>query len=163
MRSSGNRRFNGARRGRLIAGLVGLLLSLGYGQQAWSTLPLGKPGQPGAAVFPLMVAALMAASSLGILVEEMRSANLGEEPLGLPHGADLRRFLGVIVSLFGYVALTSLVGHLIASTLMSLALVHLIKPGSWLRTIVAGLAISLSAYALFVILLGVPLPAGELG
>lgn len=152
-----------AGRGRLVVGLLGLLLSLGYGWQAWTTLPLGKPSQPGAAVFPLIVAVLMAVASLSIAVEEIRSAESGDEPLHLPSGSDLRRLLGVIASLFGYVALASLVGHLIASSLLSLALVHLLKPGSWPRTLVVGLAISLSAYALFVMLLAVPLPKGELG
>jgi len=55
-----------------------------------------------------------------------------------------------------------LVGHLIGSVLLSVALVHLIKPGSWVRTVVIGLAISLSAYAMFISILGVPLPKGVL-
>jgi hypothetical protein len=53
-------------------------------------------------------------------------------------------------------------GHLVASILLSLALVHLINPGSWVRTVVIGLAISLSTYGLFVSILGVPLPKGVL-
>ena len=160
--SSSNGRINGGRRGRLIAGLVGLLLSLGYGQQAWSTLPMGKIRQPGAAVFPLIVAALMAVSSLMILFEEMRSLDSEEGPLGLPSGADLHRLLGIVASLVGYGVMAYLVGHLIASVLLSLALVHLINPGSWVRTVVIGLAISLSTYGMFVSMLGVPLPRGVL-
>lgn len=160
MLSSGQ--INSARRGRLIAGLVGLLLSLGYGQQAWTTLPMGKISQPGAAVFPLIVAALMGVSSLVILFEEMWSLDSEEGPLGLPSGAGLHRLLSVVASLVGYVVMAYLVGHLIASVLLSLALVHLIKPGSWVRTVVVGLAISLSAYGLFVLMLGVPLPGGVL-
>lgn len=162
MKSSGRSRLGASRRGRLIAGLIGLLVSLGYGQQAWTTLPMGKPSQPGAAVFPIMVAALMAASSLMILGEEMRSGEAEEEALKLPSGADLRRLLGVLAGLVGYVVVASLLGHLLGSILLSLALVHLIKPGSWLRTVVAGLAIALSAYVLFVVLLAVPLPTGGL-
>jgi putative tricarboxylic transport membrane protein len=160
LRSSGQ--INSARRGRLIAGVAGLLLSLGYGQQAWTTLPMGKIRQPGAAVFPLIVAALMAVSSLMILFEEMRSRNSEEGPLGLPSGAGLHRLLGVVASLVGYVVMAYLVGHLIGSVLLSLALVHLINPGSWVRTVVIGLAISLSTYGLFVSILGVPLPRGVL-
>ena len=160
--SSSNGRINSGRRGRLIAGLVGLLLSLGYGQQAWTTLPMGKIRQPGAAVFPLIVAALMAVSSLMILFEEMRSPDSEEAPLVLPSGASLHRLLGVVASLVGYGVMAYLVGHLIASVILSLALVHLINPGSWVRTVVIGLAISLSTYGMFVSMLGVPLPRGVL-
>jgi len=160
LRSNG--RINSGRRGRLIAGLVGLLLSLGYGQQAWTTLPMGKIREPGAAVFPLIVAALMAVSSLMILFEEMRSPDSQEGPLGLPSGANLHRLLGIVASLVGYGVMAYLVGHLIASVLLSLALVHLINPGSWVRTVVIGLAISLSTYGMFVSMLGVPLPRGVL-
>ena len=160
--SSSNGRFNSGRRGRLIAGLIGLLLSLGYGQQAWTTLPMGKMRQPGAAVFPLIVAALMAVSSLMILFEEMRYRDSEEGPLGLPSGAALQRLLAIVASLVGYGVMAYAVGHLIASILLSLALVHLINPGSWVRTVVIGLAISLSTYGLFVSILGVPLPKGVL-
>ena len=104
----------------------------------------------------------MAVSSLMVLFEEMRSLDSEEGPLGLPSGAGLHRLLSVVASLVGYVVMASLVGHLIASVLLSLALVHLIKPGSWVRTVVVGLAISLSAYGLFVSMLGVPLPGGVL-
>ena len=159
MLSSGQ--INSARRGRLIAGLVGLLLSLGYCQQAWTTLPMGKISQRGGG-FPIVAKALMAVSSLMVLFEEMRSLDSEEGPLGLPSGAGLHRLLSVVASLVGYVVMASLVGHLIASVLLSLALVHLIKPGSWVRTVVVGLAISLSAYGLFVSMLGVPLPGGVL-
>jgi putative tricarboxylic transport membrane protein len=160
LRSNGQ--INSVRRGRLIAGLVGLLLSLGYGLQAWITLPMGKMSQPGAAVFPLIVAVLMLVSSLVILFEDMRSLDSEEGPLGLPSGGGLYRLLGVVASLVGYVVVAYLVGHLIGSVLLSVALVHLIKPGSWVRTVVIGLAISLSAYAMFISILGVPLPKGVL-
>jgi len=157
-----NSQISGVRRGRLIAGLAGLLLSLGYGLQAWITLPMGTMSQPGAAVFPVMVAVLMAVSSLVILFEDMRSPDSEEGPLGLPSGAGLHRLLIFIASLVGYVVIAYLGGHLIASVLLSVVLVHLIKPGSWIRTLVIGLAISLSAYGVFVWILGVPMPKGVL-
>ena len=160
--SRSNGRLNSVRRGRLIAGFVGLLLSLAYGHHAWTTLPMGLIRQPGAAVFPLIVATLMAVSSLMILFEEMRSLDSEEGPLRLPRGAGLHRLLGVVASLVGYGVMAYLVGHLIASVLLSLAFIHLINPGSWVRTVVIGLAISLSTYGMFVLMLGVPLPKGVL-
>ena len=123
---------------------------------------MGTMKQPGAAVFPLIVAALMLVSSLVVLFEDMRSPDSEESPLRLPSGASLYRVLGVIASLAGYAVVAHLVGHLIASTLLSFAMVHLIKPGSWVRTVVIGLAISLSSYGVFVWVLGVPMPKGVL-
>ena len=162
MKLRSNGQINSVRRGRLIASLAGLLLSLGYGLQAWITLPMGKMSQPGAAVFPLIVAVFMLVSSLVILFEDMRSLDSEEGPLGLPSGTGLHRLLGVLASLVGYVVVAYLVGHLIGSFLLSLAMVHLIKPGSWIRTLVIALAVSLSAYGVFVSMLGVPMPKGVL-
>ena len=123
---------------------------------------MGTMSQPGAASFPLMVAVLMAVSSLVILLEDMKSSDSGEGSLGLPSGAGFYRVLGVVVSLAGYAVIAHLVGHLIGSVLLSLAMVHLIKPGSWIRTLVIGLAVSLSAYGVFIAMLGVPMPKGVL-
>lgn len=148
--------------GRLAVGLLGILLSAGYALEAYNTLPLGSIREPGAALFPLMVAALMAGAGLAIVVEQTKLRTAERAPLDLPRGADLRRLLSIAVTIFGYVWMVSYLGFLPASVAMSLILVRLLKSRSWLETIVTGLAIAFSTYVLFVMILNVPLPKGEL-
>ncbi len=162
MKSSSSVGLKGKGRGRLIAGLLGLLLSVGYGWEAVNTLPVGSLREPGAAFFPLLVAAFMFLASAAVVGEQLRLRRMQGAPLDLPGGSDLRRLVLMAITIFGFVWLVSLVGFLVASVLMSLALVRLLKLGSWLVTVVAGLAIALSTYALFVLILNVPLPTGDL-
>lgn len=146
-----------------MIGVAGLLLSAGYAVEAANTLPMGSLSEPGAALFPILVAVLMAISSLALVVEQARLTGSADASLPLPRGADLRRLLGIALSVIGYIWLLSYLGFLVASILMALALVRLLTAGSWVRTAVVALAISISTYVLFVVILGVPLPKGELG
>lgn len=151
------------RRGRLYAGLAGLALSLGYGLLAVTDLPMGKISQPGAAVFPVIVALVMAAASVGLVLEQLVSAAVTEErPMDLPRGADLRRLLAFGASIAGYVLLAPVLGHLPASAVLCIALVRLLKPASWRSNVVTGVAIAIAAWAFFDVALGVSLPKGVL-
>lgn len=151
-------------RGRLAVGAMGLALSLGYAGVALTTLPIPEPQRAGPAAFPLLVALVLLVSSIGVVLEQVRHmARDGEEQLELPRGVDLRRLLSFGASIVGYVALLALLGHLVASSLMCVAMVRLLKPAPWRPTVVVALAISISVFVLFVLILEVPLPMGMLG
>lgn len=145
-------------------GLAGLLLSLAYGTMGGLTLPMGERATPGAAVFPIVVAALMAVTSLMIVVEQVWGrAGQEEEPLDLPRGTDLRRLLGTGLSALAYIVLAKYLGSLVANTVMCLALVRLLEPTlPWWRVVIVALGLSVSTYVLFNVILGVPLPEGIL-
>lgn len=160
LRSSSGLRGKGG--GRLAVGLFGFLLSVGYAAEAYNTLPVGSIREPGAALFPLIVAAMMAGASLAIVAEQIKLRTVERATLDIPRGADLRRLLSMAVTIFGYVWMMSYLGFLPASVVMSLILVRLLRPRSWVETAVTGLAIALSTYVLFVMILNVPLPKGEL-
>ncbi len=164
MRARSSATWSSKRQGRLLVGIGGLVLSLGYALEAVRTLPMGDSERPGAGVFPLLVAALMALSSLGVVLElARRKGESGDERLELPQGADLRRLLGVGASIAVYAFLAPVLGHLSASTIMSVAVVRLLRPAPWRSTIITGVAIAVGTYLLFVIGLAVPLPTGILG
>ncbi len=150
--------------GHVVVGILGLCLAGGYAITAINTLPLGVPSRPGPAAYPLLVAVILVITSIGIIWERA-SGQSGDsaEPFELPKGADLRRLLGVIASIIVYLAILPYAGHLLASSLLAVSVVRVIRPASWLSTIVTGLAISISAYVLFVLVLGVQLPKGVLG
>lgn len=161
MRSRNRAGLSRKGKGQLAIGILGLLLSVGYLQQTATTLPVGSLSAPGAAIYPFVVGGLMVLVSLGVVLERLvLPPDPRERPLALPRGADRRRLLGVVGTVVAYAVLVNLLGFLWTTVLSSLALVHLIKPGSWRRTVITALAISLSTYVLFVTILDVPLPRG---
>ncbi len=148
------------RRGRLIVGVAGLVLSAGYLSTALR-LSMGTPAQPGPGVFPIVVGCFMIAASLLLLLEQVSK---GAQPgaLGLPRGENGRRLIGFGFAIALYIVLAGYLGHIIASFAMSLIMVRLIDPRSWRRTLITAAAIALGSYILFVLIFAVPLPAGSL-
>lgn len=150
------------RQGRLITGVLGLVLSAVYAYMAYR-LPMGKLDQPGAGVFPLVVAAIAAVASLLLVAEQVAEAmKAGDGAIGLPRGADLRRLVGFGASIAVYIVLAMFLGNLIAGFVMCLVIVRLLDPRSWRRVVVTAAAIALGAHFLFVFILGIPLPEGSL-
>ncbi len=144
-------------------GVVGLAVSLTYTYEAVKTLPMGKISEPGPAAFPLVVGVFTAVVSLAIVVEEfVVRRDPARDKLEIPRGLDLWRLLGTVLGTFGYVAVLSAFGFLPASILLSMLVVRLLKGGSWIWTIITAVAIAGSTYVLFGLILGVPLPRGDL-
>jgi hypothetical protein len=151
------------RRGRLLLGVVGLVLALAYGGHALTALSLGRPSQPGPGVFPLLVGALMVAASLALVWEQLAAPpSAAEEPRVLPRGADLVRVVSVVAGVALYAALVPLLGHLVASFLLSLILLRLLGWGSWRRVALTALALAVGSYLVFELGLDVALPKGSL-
>ncbi len=149
--------MKGRARGRIIAGIAGLLLVAVYSVEMLKTLSFGVLARPGAAIFPAMAAVLMALASLGVILEQLR-APVDETRLELPRGAALGRLLAAAAGLAAYVLLAPFLGHGVAGLVLAVVLVRVLQPGSWMRTVVTAAAIAASIYVLFVLLLGVPLP-----
>ena len=106
----------GLPRARRFAGLLALLLAGTYAFDAWQTLSFGRWHKPGAAIFPIAVAALMALSAISVLLERHGGA---DDPMpatfGLPDGADLRRLLSVLAAFAIYFVAMPVLGSMIAS------------------------------------------------
>ncbi|MDB5840011.1 MAG: hypothetical protein JWQ23_1963 [Herminiimonas sp.] len=148
------------RTGYLVMGALGLALSVAYLGMSFQ-LPFGKVDQPGAGLFPVVVGVMLLLASLATVWEgwKMDSAALVEVPVG----TDRKRLLSLIALLFGYFLLMPWLGHFITSVLFCALLIRVLSDLSWPRSLVYGVIMSILVYAIFVYLLKVPMPRGELG
>ncbi|MES1147964.1 MAG: tripartite tricarboxylate transporter TctB family protein [Bradyrhizobium guangdongense] len=149
---------------RRFTGLLALLLAGTYGFDTWQTLSFGRWHKPGAAIFPMAVAALMALSAISVLLERHRGA---DDPMpaafALPAGADLRRLLSVLAAFAVYFLVMPLLGNMIASALFLLASMWLLSDDpnrSIVRLAIYAIVTAVIFEWFFVRLLKVQMPAG---
>ena len=154
----------GLPRARRFVGLLALLLAGTYGVDAWQTLSVGRWHKPGAAIFPIAVAMLLAISAISVLLERHGGA---DDPMpttfALPAGSDLRRLLKVLAAFAIYFLAMPLLGNMIASALFLLASMWLMSDDpkrSVLRLAIYAILIALSFEVFFVRLLKVQMPGG---
>jgi len=114
--------------------------------------------QPGAAIFPVVVGLILMFASLTTLWEGWRIDR--NERVDLPAGTDLRRLLSLIGLLLGYFLALSVLGQIISSMLFCALLMRSLSDLGWTRIAAYSLVISISLYALFVVILKVPMPRG---
>ena len=154
----------GLPRARRFVGLFALLLAAIYAFDAWQTLSFGRWHKPGAAIFPIAVAALMALSAISVLLERHGGA---DDPMpatfSLPDGADLRRLFSVLAAFAIYFMAMPLLGNMIASALFLLASMWLLSDDpdrSIARLAIYAVMIAVIFEVFFVRLLKVQMPAG---
>lgn len=147
-----------------MVGLLALLLAAAYGIDAWQTLSVGRWHKPGAAIFPIAVAALLAISAISVLLERHGGTDAPmPATFSLPDGADLRRLLAVLAAFAIYFVAMPVIGNMIASALFLLASMWLLSDDpnrSVLRLAIYAVAIAISFELFFVRLLKVQMPAG---
>ena len=149
---------------RRFTGLLALLLAAAYAVDAWQTLSFGRWHKPGAAIFPIAVAALMALAAISVLLERHSGA---DDPMpatfALPAGPDLRRLLLVLAAFAIYFLVMPLLGNMIASALFLLASMWLLSDDpsrSIVRLAIYAIVIAVVFEVFFVRLLKVQMPAG---
>jgi len=147
-----------------LVGLLALLLAAAYGIDAWQTLSVGRWHKPGAAIFPIAVAALLAISAISVLLERHGGTdNAMPTTFSLPAGADLRRLLLVLAAFAIYFVAMPYLGNMIASALFLLASMWLLsdeEKRSLPRLAIYAVVIAVSFEVFFVRLLKVQMPAG---
>jgi putative tricarboxylic transport membrane protein len=145
------------RRALLGTSIVAMLLAVAYLAEAMR-YPRGTMAQPGAGLFPLAVGALMLIAALATGLEA-RSRKTWEK-MDWPRGSDALRVLAVLTASLGYVLLLPRLGHPVAGTLVTLAVLQVMQLRGWVVKLTLSLVIGLGSYYLFAVLLGVPLPTG---
>jgi hypothetical protein len=148
---------------RRYAALLALLLAAGYVTNAWQTLSVGRWHKPGAAIFPIALAALLAISALSVLFERRGGDGAMPATFMLPAGADLRRLLLLLGAFALYFLVMPFIGNMVASALFLFASMWLLSDDptrSPVRIAIYAIAIAVSFQWFFVRLLQVQMPAG---
>jgi len=125
----------------------------------------GKKGVPGPGFFPVSLS--VAVIALGLLltaVSVLRGLRHGRGPAGQMHGvgAELLRAAGVWLGFLIGVALMPLIGFVPATIVLIAYLVFGVERIKGIKAVLVIVAVPLVAYALFVFVLGVELPASTL-
>jgi putative tricarboxylic transport membrane protein len=150
-------RLTRAQAGPFVVGALGIALGLAYLSIALG-FPRGTLAQPGPGTYALIVGALMVVAAIGVSAEALLGKLM--EEVRWPLGWARWRVVFTVLSIAAYVLLVPYLGHLVMSSLVMLAILHLMELPSWPLKIGLALAIGIGSYAIFVVLLGVPLPAG---
>jgi putative tricarboxylic transport membrane protein len=147
------------RNGYIVIGVGGFLFAAGYLVMSLE-LPFGQMDQPGAAVFPVIVSAIMMLACLLTLQEAWRMSKTLE--VGLPVGTDRTRLSTMMGLLLGYIVLLPWLGQLVCSIVFFVVMLRSLSDLGWFRIAVYSLALSLALYVAFIVVLKVPMPRGEL-
>lgn len=145
------------RRALLGTLIVAMMLAVAYLAEAMR-YPRGTMAQPGPGLFPLAVGVLLLIAALGTGLEARLRRTWGD--MDWPRGSDGLRVLAVLAASLGYVLLLPRLGHPVAGTLVTLAVLQVMQLRGWVVKLSLSLLIGLGSYYLFALVLGVPLPTG---
>jgi putative tricarboxylic transport membrane protein len=146
--------------GYMGAGIAGIILSAGYLHMTLE-LPMGEIDQPGAGVFPLLVAGILFVASLSSLWEGWQT-KANSPALDLPAGADRARLLKLISILLVYFLIIPWAGFSLSSVLFCTLLIRLLSDLTWKRSVVYAFLMTAAIHIIFITILKVPMPSGEL-
>jgi putative tricarboxylic transport membrane protein len=113
----------------------------------------------GPKTFPIIVGIGIVLSGLGVALTRNSDGPAPDEGL---ESHDWRT-LGLFAALLAlYIALFLILGFVLCSILLVVAGARILGSHSWRRDLIAGVGLSLTAYLIFTMLLGLELPAGPL-
>jgi hypothetical protein len=152
------RRIPGARLGLAGAGLglgaLYLVETLRY--------PRGTAAQPGPGLYPILVAVTLIVACLGVALETWLERPQRPAEAVWPEAAARLRTGAILLAGLGYIVLLTVLGHMIAGTLALLVVFRVMEMRRWWTAGVVAVSMAVLSYFLFVTLLGVPLPRGEI-
>lgn len=148
------------RLGRMVVGLVFLLLAIGYLMVAFD-MPTGSLSRPGPGMFPIWVGVITAISAFAVVVEAMAGKS-ESGPLELPEGTARRSAIIFMATLVGFILVLPWFGQYISSVVYVIVFLRLVGQLSWIRSVLIGTAIGAGLTYAFTELLGLPLPEGTL-
>ncbi|HTF92140.1 MAG TPA: tripartite tricarboxylate transporter TctB family protein [Verrucomicrobiae bacterium] len=145
-----------------IAVAAVLLALAGYIFLAAGTLPFGTMRVPQTAFFPKTLAVLLGIMSVILLARTLA----GKEAVSGGEKIETQGWIRIAVTLMtlaGFALALERLGFLLTTFLLMISLLRAIEAQKWRKVVVVALATALISYAIFSLLLGVPLPAGLLG
>ena len=151
---------------------AGLMLAVGviYESMALS-MPRGSLAYPGPGLFPMLVGAIIIATALGCLLQEIVPRLRAREPAAssLPGGnagaaeeRNVSKTVQLTALMIGYIFLLKPLGFPLAICAFLALAIRIFGYRKWLPTLAMAALISGISYVLFVVWLKVPLPMGIL-
>ncbi|MCU1412397.1 MAG: hypothetical protein JWR04_3104 [Rhodoglobus sp.] len=147
------------RQGRLILGVLLLLVAVGYTYQAFQ-IPPGALDRPGAGFFPRIVGFVAIAIMLILILESVFSTQKTEDDLELPQGEKLRLVIIFFFGTLAFVLLLPILGQYITGAVYSVAMIKFLGKTPWWRAVLWGVVLSAGIAFIFINLLLVSLPQG---
>lgn len=115
---------------------------------------------PGAGYFPFYIGLIIVISSLGILVQALLSKNRNTQVF--VDAEQLRRVLSVLIPAALYVLVVSVLGLYVASAIYIALFMIVLGKYSWIKAVVAALAVNVLFFLMFEVWFKVPLFKGAL-
>jgi putative tricarboxylic transport membrane protein len=134
-------------------GLLALAYLIEAHRYSW-----GTTAQPGPGLYPTLVGLLLLASAGAVAREAWQRRP--EPDADWPVGPARLRVIALLAPTAGYVVALPYLGHPVAGTLLTLAVLHTMGTRRWVVKIAGALAIGVGSHYVFAKLLGVPLPTG---
>ena len=122
--------------------------------------PVMRNDQPGAGLYPLLVGVFWVVAGVACTVEVWREGRVAALGIEWPDHAGWRRILVIVVSCFVYVATVGLLGNLVMSFLVIVAVSRAMGMRRPLQLLATAAGMSVLWHLVFVTALHVPLPPG---
>lgn len=141
-----------------IVSTIGLLVSLIYGYSTYVMPSEGATFLSGTKVFPIMICIFTAIFSIIILLDDFKKD--AEIKKLVVDKKVLKAMLVCSLIFVGYTLIFEILGYIISTTLMLIALLSLINKGKHKINVSIAVIFSVVAYGVFAKLLSISLPAG---
>lgn len=140
-----------------VAMVVLILIGVGYLIEAWQ-LPAGTADDPGLGMYPRIAGVLCTGSLIVALVQHLmrRDAVSGKGRFAIGP-------MVILASVLGYFVLAPIVGHVVTATAVVAVVLRVTGRRPWWQVGLIAVMAGLGSYLLMTTVLGLPLPAGELG
>jgi len=156
-------------KGDVVIGVILFLIAIWYGLEAQSFRP-GRAGDPGAGMFPTLLALLLGALALWQITSSLVAAPDEEEAdperrayqRAIARAGFIRAAIAAILSV-AFVALFETLGYIIATALYAAAISLLFRRDNLLITLFASAGAVAFLYLMFGVFLNARLPMGLLG
>jgi putative tricarboxylic transport membrane protein len=137
--------------------LVGLGFTLGgshYGFGTWK--------EPGPGLLPVVFGAILGVLSIALFLVSIKGSEKAEARSFWETKGSWRTVLSVLLSLLLYMVFFKPLGFILITFLFIFFLLRFIGKKGWLMSVSSALILSFFCYGLFSLLLGTPLPKGQI-
>jgi hypothetical protein len=145
----------------LIGSIFWFLVGLGFAAGGFR-YGFGTWKEPGPGLLPVVFGVLLGLLSLGLATVSLQGKIRGGRKAFWEEKGSWKPVLSVLISLLLYIAFFKFLGFILCTTLFILLLLRFLGRKGWLLSISLALVLALFGYGLFSILLGTPLPKGQL-